>query len=92
MSISYWFCTQLYRDLKCVVLIFHRENEIEIGLRFLIPKEHRQKVFRNINYQTTDYDYSNRVKSKENDNQHMMPLVNILKQMDSVINSFKTSD
>lgn len=58
----------------------------------MIPKEHTQKVYRNINYQATDYaGYLDRVKSKENDNQRMMPLVNIIKRMDNVINSFKTN-
>lgn len=79
-------------NLKLFFLFFfYRENEIEVGLRFLIPIEHKQKLFGKVNYQTADYGYLNKLKSIENDNKHMMPLVNIIKRMDNVLNSFKTN-
>lgn len=53
--------------------------------------EHKQKVFKKINHQTTDYEYLDKSKARENNNQRMMPLVNIIKKMDNVLNSFKTN-
>jgi len=59
----------------------------------LIPIEHKQKVFgHNINHQTAEYGYLNKLKAKEHDSQRMMPLVNIIKRMDSVLNSFKIKE
>jgi len=58
----------------------------------LIPIEHKQKVFGHINHHTAEYGYLNKIKTKENDNQRMMPLVNIIKRMDSVLNSFKIKE
>jgi len=79
---------RVYRNLK---FAFHyRENETDIGLRFLIPIEHKQNLFGKINYQTTDYGYLNKLKG--NENQHMMPLVNIIKRMDNVLNLFKINE
>jgi len=80
----------IYRNVSFA--LSYRENEIDIGLRFLIPIEHKQKVFGKINYQTTDYGYLNKFKVKENENQRIMPLVNIIKRMDNVLNSFKTNE
>lgn len=39
-----------------------------------------------------DHKYLNKSKVKENENQRMTPLVNIIKRMDNVLNSFKTND
>lgn len=61
-------------------------------MRFLIPIEHKQKVFEHINHQTAEYEYLNKLKTKEHDNQRMMPLVNIIKRMDTVLNSFKIKE
>lgn len=58
----------------------------------MIPIEYKQKFFGQINYQTTDYGYLNKLKAKENENQQMMPLVNIIKRMDNVLNSFKNNE
>lgn len=58
-------------------------------MRFLIPVEHKQKVFGHINHQIAEYGYLNKLKANEHDSQRMMPLVNIIKRMDSVLNSFK---
>ncbi|KAF0764459.1 jouberin-like [Aphis craccivora] len=71
---------------------YKKENKTDIGLRFLIPIEHKQKVFEHINHQTTEYEYLNKLKAKEHDNQRIMPLVNIIKRMDNVLNSFKTKE
>ncbi|XP_027847317.2 jouberin-like [Aphis gossypii] len=71
---------------------YKKENETDIGLRFLIPVEHKQKVFEHINHQTAEYEYLNKLKAKEHDNQRIMPLVNIIKRMDNVLNSFKTKE
>ncbi|XP_022168434.1 jouberin-like [Myzus persicae] len=71
---------------------YQKENETDIGLRFLIPVEHKQKVFGHINHHTAEYGYLNKLKAKEHDNQRMMPLVNIIKRMDSVLNSFKIKE
>lgn len=57
----------------------------------MIPIEHKKKGFRKNNYQSTDYEYLDKSKAKENDNQRMMPLVNIIKKMDNVLSSFKTN-
>ncbi|VVC36248.1 WD40/YVTN repeat-like-containing domain,WD40 repeat, conserved site,WD40 repeat,WD40-repeat-containing [Cinara cedri] len=81
----------LNKNSPVYVAQYKKENEKDIGLRFLIPIEHKQKVFRKINYQTTAYGYLDKTKAKENENQRMMPLVNIIKKMDSVLNSFKTN-
>lgn len=69
-----------------------RDNDADIGLRFLIPTENKQKTFGQINYKTADYIYLNKLKATENENQRMMPLVNIIRRMDSVLNSFKIND
>lgn len=58
----------------------------------MVPTEHKQKLFGQINYQTTDYGYLNKLKEKGTENQQMMPLVNIIKRMDNVLNSFKTDE
>ncbi|CAI6342730.1 unnamed protein product [Macrosiphum euphorbiae] len=71
---------------------YKKENETDIGLRFLIPIEHKQKVFGHISHQTAEYGYLNKLKAKEHDSQRMMPLVNIIKRMDSVLNSFKIKE
>lgn len=49
-------------------------------------------MFEKINYETTDYEYLNKSKEKDIENQRMMPIVNIIKRMDNVLNSFKTND
>ncbi|KAL5243740.1 hypothetical protein ACI65C_011150 [Semiaphis heraclei] len=71
---------------------YKKENETDIGLRFLIPTEHKQKSFGHINLQTANYGYFDKLQAKEHDNQRMMPLVNIIKRMDSVLNSFKIKE
>lgn len=75
-----------------IFVLCSRENETDIGLRFLIPIKQKQKIFGQINYQTTDYGYVNKLKAKRNENQQMMPLVNIIKKMDNVLNSFNTNE
>ena len=58
----------------------------------MIPIEQKQKVFGHINHQIAEYGYLNKSKAKDHDNQRMMPLVNIIKRMDSVLNSFKIKE
>jgi len=58
----------------------------------LIPTELKQKSFGHINHQTANYGYFDKLQAKEHDNQRMMPLVNIIKRMDSVLNSFKIKE
>jgi len=58
----------------------------------LVPAEHKQKSVGHIHHQTVDYGYFDKLKSKEHDNQRIMPLVNIIKRMDSVLNSFKIKE
>jgi len=81
-----------FKLIKYTFSIYFRENKIDIGLRFLIPNEHKQKIFEKNNYLRTDYGYLNKFKAKENENQRIMPLVNIIKRMDSVLNSFQTNE
>lgn len=69
----------------------YRESETDIGLRFLIPMEHKQKSLGPI-CQIRDNRHLNKSKAKGNENQHMLPLVNIIKRMDSVLNSFKINE
>ncbi|XP_025421008.1 jouberin-like isoform X2 [Sipha flava] len=71
---------------------YKKDKETDIGLRFLIPTEHKQKIFGNINYQKTDEGCLNKFKANQSDNQRVIPLVNIIKKMDNVLNSYKTNE